>query len=112
MKGLSLEWFHIESSLKAKVEVWQKHLETHSDIQFTLYIINGGFHIGYQEHSPRKSSTHSLLLLVEHPEVIENCIYRELGMGRLLGSLLKRDYPFNHCSPFGVIPKKGMMQGV
>ena len=78
--------------------------------QFILYIINGingGFHISYQEGSPRKSSTHNLLSAAEHPEVIENYIHEELGLGRLLGPLLKRDIPLIHCSPFEVIPKKG-----
>ena len=48
-----------------------------------------------------------ILSAIQHPDVIEDYIMKECAKGRLLGPFKRKSFPLVHCSPFGVIPKKG-----
>lgn len=85
-------------------------LEPHPDSRFYQYIIDGisqGFCIGFDCQSHLCPAKHNLLSCREHPEVVSKYIQAEIGKGRLVGPLVKSDFNSIHCSPFGVIPKKG-----
>ena len=79
-------------------------------VSFSSYILEGiesGFRIGYNYSARRRSASHNLLSSIEHPEVIHSYLLKEQENGRIVGPLDSSSCPPVHCSPFGVIPKKG-----
>ena len=94
----------------AKLTAWSAHLASHPDVSFSSYILEGiesGFRIGYNYSARRRSASHNLLSSIERPEVIHSYLLKEQENGRIIGPLDSSSCPPVHCSPFGVIPKKG-----
>ena len=89
---------------------WVELLKPHPDDNFYQFITTGirdGFHIGFNHQLALKPAKHNLLSCRDHPEVVDNYILAEMGKGHLIGPLAKSEFSYVHCSPFGVIPKKG-----
>ena len=88
-------------------------LFSHPDKWFTDYIVRGiqqGFRIGFQgSRDQLRSCRRNMVSSREHPDVVEAYIANEVKAARLerVGSRDKADKGGVHCSPFGVIPKKG-----
>ena len=103
------ECTRINSPIHEKQCEWVKALESHPDREFAEYVINGvknGFRIGYAQEK-RKSATSNLLSAMVHPEVVAKYLEGEIEVARLVGPFQRGSLPQVHCSPFGVIPKKG-----
>ena len=101
----------IISPLYEKASEWSQCLVSHPDAAFAAYVTTGitnGFRIGHSRAVSQLSTTpHNLMSAVVHPEVVQNYLERECKAGRLTGPFERSDLPEVHCSPFGVIPKKG-----
>ena len=41
----------------------------------------------------------------ERPEVIDDYLAREVGLGRVMGPLERKEFPDIHVSRFGLVPK-------
>ncbi len=88
---------------------YEKQFESHPDREFADYVINGvknGFRIGHDQEK-RKSATTNLLSAMVHQEVVAKYLEGEIQVARLVGPFRQGSLPQVHCSPFGVIPKKG-----
>lgn len=99
------------SPLYEKSSEWSQCLVSHPDAAFAAYIMTGitnGFRIGHSRAVSQLSTTpHNLMSAMVHPEIVQNYLDRECKAGRLTGPFKLKDLPEIHCSPFGVIPKKG-----
>ncbi len=96
-----------------KVQVWQEELSGHPDRWFTDYIVRGiqqGLRIGFQgSWAQLRSYGRNMRSAGEHPEAVETYIAYEVQAAHLewVGLTDRADRGGVHCSPFGVILKKG-----
>ena len=87
-------------------------LATYPDKRFVNFLLRGiekGFRIGFTYKSIQlKSHYQNLLSAMDHPQVVQDCLEKELEAERVIkvGGLEKAWQQGIHCSPFGVIPKK------
>lgn len=91
------------------VPAWKKKLESHPDKEYTHYLLNGmqhGFHIGADETATFISAKKNMLSATQNPEVIEDYLRKETGVGNILGPFQMGTAPNVHINRFGVIPKK------
>ena len=99
------------SPLHEKASVWFQCLVNHPDVAFAAYItlgITNGFRIGHSKVVTQlRTNPRNLMSALVHPEVVQDYLDRECKAGRLVGPFKQTDLPMIHCSPFGVIPKKG-----
>ncbi len=96
-----------------RAAAWQRMLADHPDRQLVEWMVRGiqqGFRIGYQ-HDPRdlRQSKQNLSSVQQQPEVVQEYLDREQANGRVftVGKAGQAEALGVHCSPFGVIPKKG-----
>ena len=96
-----------------KLDVWQSELSGLADDWFAHYVCSGiehGFRIGFHGmQAGLRSCDRNMVSTREHPEVVESYLTEERQQGRLVSVSSRReaDKLGMHCSPFGVIPKKG-----
>ena len=89
---------------------WKRELEGHPDRWFAEYISRGferGFRVGFQgAQAQLRTCGRNMVSVRDHPEVVEKYLVDEAAAGRLL-AVGSKEMVGVHCSPFGVIPKKG-----
>ena len=92
-----------------RVEAWDRALASHPDKAFARYISHGlrhSFRIGFNHHTPLRSTASNMLSAHQHPTVIREYICKELSLGRMLGPFPDASaLPPIHINRFGVIPK-------
>ena len=97
-------------STPLQLEVWRRMLQNHPDADFAKYILCGiehGFHIGIQQAPFNlKSSRRNMSSAISHPQVIEEYIGPQVGLGNILGPFQSSEFPEIHVNRFGCIPKK------
>ena len=88
---------------------WISMLISHSNrqlVQFMLWGIQEGFHIGFSEQpSSLKSARRNLKGAGDHPDVVSDYLSTGLSLGRIAGPFSPAAVPQVHISCFGVIPK-------
>ena len=96
-----------------RAEAWQTMLADHPDRQLVEWMTRGirqGFRVGYQgDPGELKQARQNLSSVMLHPEVVRGYLDKEREAGRVVavGSAEQAEALGVHCSPFGVIPKKG-----
>ena len=86
-------------------DAWVAALSSHPDRNFVTYICTGlrdGFRIGFARTAPLRSTSANMFSAVQHPEIIDEYISKELRLGRILATSC---HPAIHINRFGVIPK-------
>ena len=91
-------------------QAWDQALRGHPDNQFRRYIVKGireGFRVGCTRSRTGSSETlvDNMPSAWANPEVIDDYLAKECGMGRVLGPLDPAQYRGVHISRFGVVPK-------
>ena len=95
------------------LEKWEQLLLGYPDEgfkQFLLRGIRGGFRIGFQAGLSRlRSKGRNMSSAAEHPEVVSRYLQTEEALGRVcrVGTIEQAEQIGIHCSPFGIIPKRG-----
>ena len=89
---------------------WRNLLARYPDqrlVQFFLRGIIEGFQVGYNDHKSKslKSSRKNLDGAIQHPEVVDEYLAKEMTFNRLVGPFVKAQLPGIQISRFGVIPK-------
>ena len=82
----------IQSPLSERLEEWRKALQGHPDKLFYQCILVGlekGFRIGYNYSRQCKASGRNLASALENPEVVQEYIQKEKGLGRIFGPMEK-----------------------
>ena len=91
------------------INEWRKCLAKHPDKEFVDYIIRGleeGFRLGFRCGAcARQSARSNMHSARERPEVIDDYLAREVGLGRVMGPLERKEFPDIHVSRFGLVPK-------
>ena len=96
-----------------RAEAWQSMLVDHPDKELVEWMVRGirqGFRLGFQQdRRGLRQARQNLASVREHPEVVQEYLDNELEKGRVIavGKTEEADALGVHCSPFGVIPKKG-----
>lgn len=90
---------------------FQQELAHHPDQARVRYVLDGirnGFSSGFD---PSRvvlcSAPRNLKSAQEHPCIVDDYLAEEVAKGRVAGPFPAPPFAFLHCSPFGVIPKKG-----
>lgn len=108
---LPVEAQQIRTPLQA--EAWQRMLAEHPDRELVEWMVRGiqqGFRVGFQQDpGVLKHTRQNLSSVRQHPEVVQEYLDKEQKMGRVfvVGKPEQAEVLGVHCSPFGVIPKKG-----
>ena len=108
---LPVEACWVRTPLKA--EAWQEILRDHPDRRLVGVVVRGireGFRVGLQgDPKGLKPARQNMVSVRQHPEVVQEYLARELEAGRIVevGHSTHAAAMGIHCSPFGVIPKKG-----
>ncbi|XP_028416203.1 uncharacterized protein LOC114540089 [Dendronephthya gigantea] len=94
-----------------RLESFRQELARHPDLARVNYVLDGienGFSSGFLPSMVAlRSSGRNMRSADEHPEVIDAYLATEVAKGRVAGPFATSPFPYLHCSPFGVIPKKG-----
>ena len=94
-------------------QAWGQELAEHPDRWFVNYILTGiehGFRIGFGGRSEvLHCGTRNMVSAEEHSQVVDEYIATEMALHCLvrIDTLGVQRADRVHCSPFGVIPKKG-----
>ena len=90
---------------------FQHELAHHPDRAKVQYVLDGiahGFSSGFDaSRVALRSSLRNMHSATEHPDVIDEYLATEIAKGRVAGPFATPPFLNLHCSPFGVIPKKG-----
>ena len=90
---------------------FQRELAGHPDRAKVQYVLDGiahGFSSGFDaSRVALRSSLRNMRSATDHPVVIDEYLATEVAKGRVVGPFTTPPLPNLHCSPFGVIPKKG-----
>ena len=98
-----------------KLQFWKEQLEAHPDQGFAGLILKGieqGFKIGFNGNPAKlRSKGSNMLSTLSQPQVVTDYIADELQLGRIaeVGSAERAAKLGVHISPFGLIPKKGLI---
>ena len=89
---------------------WGELLSSYPDqrlVQFFLRGITEGFQIGYSDRISQglRSSRKNLEGAIQHPEVVDEYLDKEMTLSRVAGPFTKAHLPGIQISRFGVIPK-------
>ena len=100
---------HRVSSLQ--LAAFQQELAHHLDCAKVQYVLDGiahGFSSGFDpSRAALRSSLRNMRSATDHPDVIDEYLATEIAKSRVAGPFATPPFPNLHCSPFGVIPKKG-----
>lgn len=91
------------------VERFHLELRGHPDRQKTAFVLDGlrnGFRLLFNEETRLKSALTNRKSALEHPEVIDGYLAKEVEQRRLAGPFIHPPVDNLHVSRFGVIPKK------
>ena len=92
-----------------KAATWSQVLVAHPDKAFARYLLAGiteGFRIGFRYGSPLTSSSANMASAIQHPEVFEEYLSKELSLGRMLGPFpSSMNLPYLQVNRVGIIPK-------
>ena len=92
-----------------KAATWSQVLVAHPDKAFARYLLAGiteGFRIGFRYGSPLTSSSANTASAIQHPEVFEEYLSKELSLGRMLGPFpSSMNLPYLQVNRVGIIPK-------
>ena len=92
---------------------WEELLEDHPDKWWGGFLVRGikeGFRVGFSGGlDSLKSSVRNVRSAGEQPQVVKDYLDKEVASGRVweVGSVEAAATMGVHCSPFGVIPKRG-----
>ena len=89
---------------------WSSALKNHPDHAFVEYILWGiahGFHIGFDRSTKCISATNNMRSALQNPEPVDEYLAVELHAGRIVGPLNADQVKNAQISRFGVIPKAG-----
>eukprot|EP00731_Ephydatia_muelleri_P011872 Em0006g766a len=80
-----------ESAIRTPLfhDAWVAALSSHPDRNFVTYICTGlrdGFRIGFARTAPLRSASANMFSAVQHPEIIDEYISKELRVGRILAT--------------------------
>ena len=108
---LPLDWYQIVTPLHA--DFWRRELASHQDNKFAAWVcssIKQGFCIGFSQNEMELCSSRcNMLLAIEHPQVVTECIQGELASQHLLPVNMSSSQVSLavHISLLEVILKKG-----
>ena len=92
-----------------KAATWSQVLVAHPDKAFARYLLAGiteGFRIGFRYRSPLTSSSANMASAIQHPEVFEEYLSKELSLGCMLGPFpSSMNLPYLQVNRVGIIPK-------
>ena len=92
---------------------WEELLTDHPDKWWARYLVKGireGFRLGFSGGpASLRSSARNMRSAEEQPQVVQAYLDKEVAEGRVwvVGSVEEAAAMGVHCSPFGVIPKRG-----
>ena len=78
-----------------KAATWSQVLAAHPDKAFACYLLAGiteGFRIGFRYGSSLTSSSANMASAIQHPEVFEEYLSKELSLGHMLVSSMNLLY--------------------
>ena len=89
---------------------WSNLLASYPDqrlAQFFLMGIKDGFRVGYNDHRAKglRCSRKNLDGAIQHPEVVDEYLAKEMTLNRLVGPFVKAQLPGIQISRYGVISK-------
>ena len=94
-----------------QLAAFQQELAHHPDRAKVQYVLDGiahGFSSGFDpSRVALRSSLRNMRSASDHPDVIDEYLATEIAKCRVAGPFATPPFPNLHCSPFGVIPKKG-----
>lgn len=94
---------------------WQQLLLNHPDKQFSTLILEGiqfGFRTGFNYQTQQlKPCKRNLRSAIEHPEVVEAYLHKEMAQSRLIPIPDPASLPWYQTNAFGIIPKKNLANG-
>ena len=86
---ISLEFSAIQKISPIKLSNFKLQLTSHPDRRKADYVLNGlrfGFHLGFQPNLCKlKSAASNCPSANEHPSVIDECLNKEVSLGRVFG---------------------------
>ena len=89
-----------------KAATWSQVLVAHPFVCYLLAGITEGFRIGFRYGSPLTSSSANMASAIQHPEVFEEYLSKELSLGRMLGPFpSSMNLPYLQVNRVGIIPK-------
>ena len=103
---IPVEWSIVRMPMVA--QEWEIALRGHPDRQLVEYLLEGmrqGFHIGFRHDHECKQAKSNMKSAVGNPEVVDQYLSKEVGLGRVVGTIEPQDALPVHISRFGVIPK-------
>ena len=90
---------------------FQQELAHHLDRTKVQYVLDGIAHSFSSGFDPSRvalrSSLRNMRSATDHPDVIDKYLATEIAKSCVAGPFATPLFPNLHCSPFGVIPKKG-----
>ena len=96
-----------------RLPAWSKKLQQHPDKDFASYILRGiekGFHIGINPAVSLKSATRNMQSALQHPEIIDDYLQKELLQEQIRGPFPAHTAPSVHINRFGIIPKNDSLE--
>ena len=90
------------------VECLQRDLTGYDPILKTQIIkgFNNGFDLGFRGHANNRTNIANLKSAIQHPEVVDKNISKELKAGRIAGPFKMIPFDKFQLNPIGVVPKK------
>ena len=94
-----------------QLAAFQQELAHHAHRAKVQYVLEGiahGFSSGFDpSRVALRSSLRNMRSTTDHPDVIDEYFATEIAKSRVAVPFATPPFPSLHCSPFGVIPKKG-----
>ena len=92
-----------------KAATWSQVLAAHPDKAFACYLLAGiteGFRTGFRYGLPLTSSSANMASAIQHTEVFEEYLSKELSLGCMLGPFpSSMNLPYLQVNRVGIIPK-------
>jgi len=91
-----------------RLTAWRQSLSGHPIqplVEFFMKGIEEGFRVGFNSHITLKSARKNLEGAIQHPQVVDEYLKKEIVEKRVVGPFRKSQLPAIQISRFGVIPK-------